>query len=122
MMREKYIGDPAQVDVDVPRLLAKEYADEWAGKIRLDRMPDRSMLDPAVLWQEGLVLVYRLLFVLKLECPAEPGAGFSFASTLAICGSFASSIAQRFLSRRAWWKLCASIGRCTANYRDASRR
>jgi hypothetical protein len=26
------------------------------------------------------VLVYRLLFILKLECPSEPGGGFSFAS------------------------------------------
>ncbi|MEA2778302.1 MAG: hypothetical protein QOF90_3708, partial [Acetobacteraceae bacterium] len=33
------------------------------------------------LWHEGLVLVYRLLFILKLESPAEAGAGFSFAST-----------------------------------------
>jgi hypothetical protein len=47
----------------------------------LDRVPDRHSIDPAALWQEGLVLVYRLLFILKLECPAEAGAGFSFAST-----------------------------------------
>jgi len=47
----------------------------------LDRMPDRSGLDPAVLWREGLVLVYRLLFILKLEVPAPAGGGFSFAST-----------------------------------------
>jgi hypothetical protein len=59
----------------------------------LDHLPDRSTLDPAVLWQEGLVLVYRLLFILKLECPAAPGAGFSFASTrlwrLALSPNFA---------------------------------
>lgn len=59
----------------------------------LDHMPDRNTVDPAVLWQEGLVLVYRLLFILKLECPAEPGAGFSFASTrlwrLALSPNFA---------------------------------
>ncbi len=47
----------------------------------LDRMPDRSGLDPASLWREGLVLVYRLLFILKLEAPAASRAGFSFAST-----------------------------------------
>jgi hypothetical protein len=47
----------------------------------INALPDRIGLDAAVLWREGLVLVYRLLFILKLESPAEPGTGFSFAST-----------------------------------------
>jgi hypothetical protein len=34
-----------------------------------------------VLWQEGLVLIYRLLFILKLESGADPARAFSFAST-----------------------------------------
>jgi hypothetical protein len=46
----------------------------------INALPDRTGLDPIVLWREGLVLVYRLLFILKLESPAEPGLGFSFAS------------------------------------------
>jgi hypothetical protein len=46
----------------------------------INALPDRTGLDPATLWHEGLVLVYRLLFILKLESPAEPGGGFSFAS------------------------------------------
>ena len=46
----------------------------------INALPDRSGLDPASLWHEGLILVYRLLFILKLESPAEPEAGFSFAS------------------------------------------
>ncbi|WP_428489729.1 Eco57I restriction-modification methylase domain-containing protein [Rhodopila sp.] len=46
----------------------------------INALPDRSQLDAAALWREALVLVYRLLFILKLESPAEPGAGFSFAS------------------------------------------
>jgi hypothetical protein len=33
------------------------------------------------LWEEGLVLVYRLLFVLKLETASDPARAFSFAST-----------------------------------------
>jgi hypothetical protein len=33
------------------------------------------------LWQEGLILVYRLLFILKLESASAPGSGFSFAAT-----------------------------------------
>ncbi len=47
----------------------------------LDNTPDRTGLDPAQLWHEGLVLVYRLLFILKLEAPNQDGAGFSFSST-----------------------------------------
>jgi hypothetical protein len=47
----------------------------------INALPDRSGLEPAALWHEGLVLVYRLLFILKLESPAEPDGGFSFAST-----------------------------------------
>ena len=34
----------------------------------------------ARLWQEGLILIYRLLFVLKLETTSDPGRAFSFAS------------------------------------------
>jgi hypothetical protein len=33
------------------------------------------------LWREGLVLIYRLLFTLKLEASADPARAFSFAST-----------------------------------------
>lgn len=33
------------------------------------------------LWHEGLLLVYRLLFILKLEAEADPARAFSFAST-----------------------------------------
>ena len=47
----------------------------------IDALPDRAAIDPATLWHEGLILVYRLLFILKLESPADAGTGFSFAST-----------------------------------------
>jgi gamma-glutamyltranspeptidase/glutathione hydrolase len=46
MMREQYIGDPAHVKVDVARILAREFADEWAGKIRMDRMLDLPKVSP----------------------------------------------------------------------------
>jgi hypothetical protein len=46
----------------------------------INALPNRTGHDPASLWHEGLILVYRLLFILKLENPAEPGGGFSFAS------------------------------------------
>ncbi|HET8997369.1 MAG TPA: hypothetical protein VFN42_11950, partial [Acetobacteraceae bacterium] len=41
---------------------------------------DRESL-PRVLWQESLVLVYRLLFILKMEAAGDPARAFSFAST-----------------------------------------
>jgi gamma-glutamyltranspeptidase / glutathione hydrolase len=46
LMREQYIGDPAVVDVDVPRILAKEFADEYVGKIRMDRLLDLPNVAP----------------------------------------------------------------------------
>jgi gamma-glutamyltranspeptidase / glutathione hydrolase len=46
MMREQHIGDPTHVKVDVARILAKEFADEYAGKIRMDRMLDLPKVSP----------------------------------------------------------------------------
>src|SRR3954470_12362311 len=46
MMREQYIGDPAHVDVDVARILAKEFADEYVGRIRMDRLLDLPNVAP----------------------------------------------------------------------------
>ncbi len=47
----------------------------------IDRASPRQPLCPDTLWREGLAVVYRLLFILKLESASEPGRGFSFAST-----------------------------------------
>jgi hypothetical protein len=47
----------------------------------IDRASSSQRLCPDTLWREGLALVYRLLFILKLESATEPGRGFSFAST-----------------------------------------
>src|SRR6202035_5388888 len=46
LMREQYIGDPAVVDVDVPRILAKEFAEEYVGEIRMDRLLDLPNVAP----------------------------------------------------------------------------
>ena len=35
----------------------------------------------AALWREGLILIYRLLFILKLEASTEAARGFSFAAS-----------------------------------------
>src|SRR5712672_2237625 len=46
LMREQYIGDPAQVDVDVVRILAKDFAEEYVSKIRMDRLLDLPNVAP----------------------------------------------------------------------------
>jgi gamma-glutamyltranspeptidase / glutathione hydrolase len=46
MMREQYIGDPGHVDVDVIRILSKEFADEHGDKIRMDCLLDLPNVAP----------------------------------------------------------------------------
>ena len=46
----------------------------------LDRNPDHRAPAEA-LWQEALILVYRVLFILKLESASDPARAFSFAAT-----------------------------------------
>jgi gamma-glutamyltranspeptidase/glutathione hydrolase len=46
MMREQHIGDPAHVNVDVARILTPEFAEEYAGKIRMDRTLDLPVVTP----------------------------------------------------------------------------
>jgi hypothetical protein len=45
------------------------------------------------LWHEGLILVYRLLFVLKLETAADPARSFSFATVSTWRNSYSPSTA-----------------------------
>ncbi|MEW6137143.1 MAG: N-6 DNA methylase [Thermodesulfobacteriota bacterium] len=52
---------------------------------------DRDALAKA-LWREGLVLVYRLLFILKLESSNDPARSFTFASTSLWRNTFSPSI------------------------------
>jgi gamma-glutamyltranspeptidase/glutathione hydrolase len=46
MMREQYIGDPGHVDVDIVRILSKEFADEHGAKIKMDRLLDLPDVSP----------------------------------------------------------------------------
>ncbi|MBV8924154.1 MAG: gamma-glutamyltransferase [Bradyrhizobium sp.] len=46
MMREQYVGDPAQVAVDVIGILASDFANEHVGKIRMDRLLDLPNVAP----------------------------------------------------------------------------
>jgi hypothetical protein len=52
------------------------------------------------LWEEGLILVYRLLFILKLESAADPACAFSFASTSLWRGALSPNRALGPLVRR----------------------
>jgi gamma-glutamyltranspeptidase/glutathione hydrolase len=45
MMREQHIGDPAFVKVDIEGIL-KEFAEQYAGKIRMDRLLDLPKVSP----------------------------------------------------------------------------
>lgn len=45
-----------------------------------DEYKDKNLLAKQ-LWSEGLIFVYRLLFIFKLESSADPARAFSFAST-----------------------------------------
>jgi hypothetical protein len=54
--------------------------DDSANVAQLRQRTDRDRL-ASDLWEEGLVLVYRLLFILKLESAADAARAFSFAST-----------------------------------------
>ena len=53
---------------------------------------DRATLARA-LWHEGLIIVYRLLFVLKLESSDDPARSFTFASTSLWRNTFSPSMA-----------------------------
>src|SRR6202035_5297806 len=46
MMREQHIGDPTHVNVDVERILTPEFAEEYGGRIRMDRMLDLPTVTP----------------------------------------------------------------------------
>ncbi len=62
---------------------------------------ERDLHDRAdVLWEEGLVLVYRLLFVLKVESAGDPATRFSFASTSLWRGALSPNRALGPLVRR----------------------
>lgn len=52
------------------------------------------------LWREGLILVYRLLFVFKLESSADPARAFSFAATSLWRNTYSPNTALAALVRR----------------------
>ncbi|MCY2994682.1 MAG: N-6 DNA methylase [Planctomycetota bacterium] len=69
----------------------QEVLDHPANRHWLVEQTDRDAL-ARVLWHEGLVLVYRLLFVLKLESSDDPARSFTFASTSLWRNTFSPSM------------------------------
>ncbi|WP_375412221.1 gamma-glutamyltransferase [uncultured Bradyrhizobium sp.] len=48
LMREQDIGDPAYVDVDIKRILSKEFAADYAKKIKMDRLLELPKVSPPI--------------------------------------------------------------------------
>ena len=59
---------------------------EW-----FESYPDREQL-AKTLWKEGLIIIYRLLFMFKLEASDDPARSFSFASTSLWRNTFSPSM------------------------------
>ena len=70
----------------------QELLDNPANGPVLDEYPDRQELAKQ-LWHEGLIVVYRLLFILKLESTDDPARSFSFASTSLWRNTFSPAVA-----------------------------
>ncbi|MSP01927.1 MAG: hypothetical protein EXR07_12885 [Acetobacteraceae bacterium] len=67
----------------------------------LDRNINRAVAaDPRTLWRQALTVVYRLLFILKLESGTDPGRGFGFAAAEAWRQSLSPNRALGPLARR----------------------
>lgn len=48
LMRETNIGDPAYVDIDLKHILSKEFAADWAKKIRMDALVELPKVSPPI--------------------------------------------------------------------------
>ena len=70
----------------------QEVLDHPDNRERLDTFSDKERL-ARDLWREGLILVYRLLFIFKLEASDDPARSFGFASTSLWRNSFSPSLA-----------------------------
>ena len=70
----------------------QEILDDRENQTTLAECSDRQQLAKQ-LWREGLVLVYRLLFILKLESTDDPARSFSFASTSLWRNTFSPTVA-----------------------------
>jgi hypothetical protein len=81
------------------REFIQELIDHPENQAALASFTDRNALAKA-LWHEGLITVYRLLFILKLESTDDPARSFSFASTSLWRNTFSPSVALAPIVRR----------------------
>jgi hypothetical protein len=77
---------------DAVERFVQEVLDHPANAAELQNHPDRTKL-ARDLWHEGLVLVYRLLFILKLESTDDPARSFSFSSSSLWRNTFSPGVA-----------------------------
>lgn len=73
-------------------LFVQDLLDNPENTIALDGYSDRSAL-AAQLWHEGLINIFRLLFVLKMESVSDPARAFSFASSTLWRNTYSPSVA-----------------------------
>jgi len=76
----------------------QEILDHPENRDRLSAFPDKSKL-ARELWREGLVIIYRLLFILKGESNDDPARNFSFASTSLWRNTYSPSVALAYYAR-----------------------
>jgi hypothetical protein len=73
------------------QLFVQELLDQPENHARIAAIQDKDELSRD-LWREGLTVIYRLLFVLKLESSDDPARSFSFASTSLWRNSYSPSV------------------------------
>lgn len=66
----------------------------------IDALPDRGDTPAAALWHDALILIYRLLFILRLEAAGEQPGGFSFTAASLWRGALSPGRALAPLVRR----------------------
>jgi hypothetical protein len=81
-------------------LFVQDVLDHPENQQSLAGQPDKALL-ARQLWHEGLVLVYRLLCIFKLEASDDPARAFHFASSGLWRNTFSPSVALAPYARRA---------------------
>ncbi|MFB2833019.1 N-6 DNA methylase [Floridanema evergladense] len=88
--------------LDRPENRNKIYLGETNTNTETDLLPSGMSRENLAkqLWKEGLIIVYRLLFILKLESSDNPAQAFSFASTSLWRNTFSPSMALANYARK----------------------
>ncbi|MGB3976764.1 MAG: hypothetical protein WBM02_12485 [bacterium] len=73
--------------------------DHPANQDKIQEFEDKQKLS-VELWREGLIIIYRILFILKLEAGSDPARAFSFASTSLWRNTFSPSVALAPYARK----------------------